>query len=62
MCRKREKNRTEKEKKGKNGDKIKWKKEEKEEENKKNWRIVKFKRFNPYVFVKLCDSFILCYN
>ena len=46
-----------------------WKKEERkgkkkkeEDENRKNWRIVEFKRVNPYVLIKLWDSFILYYN
>ena len=36
--------------------------EEEEDENRKNWRIVEFKRVNPYVLVKLWDSFIPYYN
>ena len=43
-----------------------WKKKEKkkkeEDENRKNWRIVEFKRVNPYVLIKLSDSFIPYYN
>ena len=38
------------------------KKKKEEDENRKNWRIVEFKRVNPYVLIKLCDSFIPYYN
>ena len=38
------------------------KKKKEEDENQKNRRIVEFKRVNPYVLVKLCDSFIPYYN
>ena len=38
------------------------KKKKEEDENQKNWRIVEFKRVNPYVLVKLWDSFIPYYN
>ena len=42
--------------------KKKKKKKKEEDENRKNWRIVEFKRVNPYVPVKLWDSFIPYYN
>ena len=56
--RKRKKNHTKCEKK----EERKEKKKKEEDENRKNWRIVEFKRVNPYVLIKLSDSSIPYYN
>ena len=41
---------------------VKKRKKKEEDENKKKLKNCGFKRVNPYVLVKLCDSFIPYYN